>query len=216
MATIFPYRFLRGGFREYLAHSTALHEQGGGRRVAQKLHASGELVAAGTLLFPNAGGSWASFTAFFAAAFGGYGSFLYKRQDLGAAATADAFVATTGQTDFTATLRYVDTTTLVVKKGGTTQTLTTHYTLRNESGGAYVLGISTRLVVHFLSAPGNGVAVTLDYDHYVPVRFEGDDLDDQELHAGGRGGAKVADRTISVRLRETGPGFSYADAPNTL
>jgi len=49
------------------------------------------------------------------------------------------------------------------------------------------------------------------------VRFEGDDVpDDQELEAGGLGSAEVVDRTVNVRLREAGPGWSYAAAPNAL
>lgn len=217
MATIFPFVFLRNGFREYVAFRTAIHEQSAGRRVAQKLHAAGELVVRGSILFPNTGGDWADFSAFWEARYGGFGSFLYKRQDPGFEAVQDAYTAATSQTDFDATRRYVDVATIVVKKGGVTQTLTTHYTIENESGGAYVLGTSTKLVIAFVSAPGAGVAVTIDYEYYVPVRFEGDDLpDEQELHAGGRGSATIADRTVAVQLREAAAGASYASAPNSL
>lgn len=216
VATIFPFVFLRRGYREWPAYRTAITEQGAGLRVAQRLHAAEELVARGTLLFPNAGGSWSDFLAFWRARFGAWGAFLFKPQDTDAAAIEDAFTATTGQTDFAASRRYVDTATVVVKKAGVTQTLTTHYTLENESGGTYVLGTSTQLVVAFLSAPGNGVAVNVAYEHYVPVRFEGDDLDDQELHAAGRGGSGVADRSVQVQLREAAAGASYASAPNVL
>jgi len=216
-AAVFPFTFLRRGFVEYLSFRTAVDEMGGGRRVTQKLHAAGELVARGTLLFPNKGGSYADFTAFWAARFGAFEAFLYRAQDRGAAQMIDGLTAVAAQVDFTATRRYVDTATLVVRKNGVVQTLTTHYTLQNGSGGAYVLGTSERLVVHFLAAPGVGVDVELTYDFLYPVRFEGDDLpDDMELETGGAGPAGLADRTLSVQLRETGPGFGYADAPDSL
>lgn len=217
MATIFPFVFLRKGYREYLSYRTSITEQSAGRRTAQKLHAAGELVVRGSILLPQVAGDWPDFAAFWDARFGGWGAFLFKRQDPGFAAIQDAYTAVAAQTDFDATRRYVDTATVVVKKGGVTQTLTTHYTLENESGGAYVLGTSTKLVVAFVSAPGAGVAVTIDYEYYVPVRFEGDDLpDEQEMHAGGRGSATIADRTIAVQLREAAAGASYASAPDAL
>ena len=86
MATIFPFVFLRRGFREYLAYVNAVHEQGGGRRTLQKLHAAGELVIRGTLLFPNGGGSYRDFEAFWNSRFGGFEPFLYRAQNPGAAA----------------------------------------------------------------------------------------------------------------------------------
>ena len=73
MATaVFPFVFLRAGFREYLAFRNAVSEQSGGRRVVQKLHAAAELVVRGKLLFPNKGGSWHDFEDFWAARFGGF------------------------------------------------------------------------------------------------------------------------------------------------
>jgi hypothetical protein len=213
---IWPYAFSVRGFREGLAFATALHEGSGGRRVAQKLRAGGELLVRGTVAFPNAGGSYASFRAFWEARSGPYEPFLYRAQNPGAAAMADAFTATTGQTDFDATRRYVITAGLQVRKAGVLQTETTHYTLRNESGGAYVLGTSTKLVVHFLAAPGNGVAVTLAYEFYYPVRLEGDEPPEEDIDGGGRGAAATADRKVMVGMRETGAGFSYAAAPNVL
>ena len=54
-ATIFPFTFLRRGFVEYLSFRNAVHEQSAGRRTLQKLHAAGELVVRGSLLFPNKG-----------------------------------------------------------------------------------------------------------------------------------------------------------------
>jgi hypothetical protein len=214
-SAVFPYVFLRGGFIQTLAFRNALHEQSGGRRVAQKLHAAAELVVRGRLLFPNKGGSWHDFEDFWAARFGGYEPFLYKAQGAGAAEMADALVAAAAQIDFPATRRYVDTASLVVRKGGIVQTEGVHFTLKNESGAAYVLGTSAKLVVRFGVAPGAGVAVALAYDFYYPVRFEGDELDEQDLAVGGAPVA-LADRTVAVQLRETGPGFSYAAVPNVL
>jgi hypothetical protein len=217
VATIFPFTLLRKGCRERLAVSNAAHEQSGGRRTMQKLHAAPEFVVNGTLQFPNRGGKWSDFVAFWLARFGTFEAFLYKAQDYGQAAQGDAFVAVAAQVDFTAARRYVDTAFLVVKKNGVVQTLTTHYTLKNESGGAYVLGTSTKLIVRFVAAPGAAVPVTLAYEFYYPVRFEGDDLPgEQDLDGGGAGKANVADRTVAVQMRETGPGFSYAAAPNSL
>jgi hypothetical protein len=216
VATIFPFVFLRAGFREYLAFRNALHEQSGGRRVAQKLHAAGELVVRGKLLFPNKGGSWHDFEDFWAARFGAYEPFLYQAQNAGNGGVIDALVAAAGQTDFVATRRYVDTASLVVRKNGVLQTEGVHYTVKNEAGAAYVLGTSTKLVVRFGAAPATGAAIALAYGFYYPVRFEGDDLDEQDLEVGGVGATAVADRTIAVQLRETGPGFSYAAAPNVL
>ena len=215
MATIFPFVFLRAGFREYLSFRNAVHEQSGGRRVAQKLHAAAELVVRGKLLFPNKGGSFHDFEDFWAARFGGYEPFLYQAQNAGNGALVDALVAAAGQTDFAATRRYVDTASLVVRKNGVVQTLGVHYSVVNESGAAYVLGTSVKLVVRFANAPGTGATVTIAYEFLVPVRFEGDDLpSEQEMEAGGAGVAAVADRTVAVQMRETGPGFSYAAVPN--
>lgn len=217
-SAIFPFRFLRRGYREYLSFSTALHEQGAGRRTAQKLHAVGEFVARGILLFPNPGGTWRDFAAFWGARFGGYDPFLFRPQDPGAAAIhEDPEIDSGSQVDFAVARRFVDTATLVVKKNGATLTLGTHYTLRNESGGAYILGSSQKLVVHFISPPGLGANLDFDYEFYYPVRFEGDDLpDEQDMQAGGAGSALTADRTVAVRLRETGPGFSYGTVPSAL
>jgi len=216
-ASIFPYSFLRKTLRERLAFSNAVSEQGGGRRVVQKLHAAGELVVAGDLLFPNHGGSWDSFEALWEDRFGGFSAFLYKRQNKARMTSADALVAVAAQVDFIAVRRYVDVATLVVKKNTVTQTLGVHYTLQNEAGGAYVLGTSTMLVVHFAGAPGAAAAIALSYEFYYPMRFEGDDLlADQDVIGGGLGGATIADRTVSVQMREAGPGFSYAAAPNSL
>lgn len=216
MATIFPFVFLRAGFREYLAFRNAVSEQSGGRRVVQKLHAAAELVVRGRLLFPNKGGSWHDFEDFWAARFGGYEPFLYQAQCAGSGALIDAFAGATGQTDFTATRRYVDTGTLAVRKNGIPQIAGVHYSLKNESGGAYVLGTSTKLVVRFGTAPAAGASITLTYAFYYPVRFEGDDLDEQDLDGGGFGAGVVADRTVAVQLRETGPGYSYAAVPNVM
>ena len=216
-AAVFPFRFLRRGFVEYLSFRTAVDEMGGGRRVTQKLHGAGELVVRGTLLFPNPGGTYAEFAAFWAARSGAFEAFLYRPQDKDAAGMVDGAAATAGQVDFPASRRYVDATTLEVRKNGALQTLATHYTLQDGSGGSYVLGTSPKLVVHFLAAPGVGIDVELSYDFLYPVRFDGDDLpDDMEIETGGRGAAGLADRTLSVQLRETGPGFSFADAPNAL
>jgi hypothetical protein len=217
MATaIFPFVFLRRGFREYLAYRTAVHEQGAGRRTVQKLHAAGELVVRGTLLFPNPGGSYPDFEVFWDARFGGFEPFLYRPQNAGAAVMGDTpAVESATQKDFAATRRYVDTATLVVRKNGDVQTLGVHYSVVNESGAAYVLGTSAKCVVRFVTAPGLGATVTLTYEFFHMVRFEGDDLpSEQELEAGGVGAAAVADRTVTVQLRETGPGFSYAAVPN--
>ena len=219
MATaIFLFTFLRSGFREYRAFRNAVHEQGGGRRTLQKLHAAGELVVRGTLLFPNKGGTYPDFEAFWNARSGGYEAFLYQPQNPGAKSMNDAPAVTTAtQKDFAATRRYVEVATLVVRKNGVVQTLGVHYSVVSESGGAYVLGTSSSLVVRFVTAPGMGATVALAYDFYVPVRFDGDDLpDDQELATGGGVGDALVDRTVSIRLQEAGPGWSYAATPNVL
>lgn len=214
---VFPFSFLRRGYVEYPETLTSASEQSGGRRVMQRLHATTEFVARGTLFFPLGGWAWADLKAFWTARSGPFEAFLYKPQDAGAAAVQDAFVAVAAQTDFDAVRRYVDTATLVVKKAGVTQTLGVHYTVENESGGAYALGTSTKLVVAFTAAPGAGVAVTLDYAFYYPVRFEGDELlDGQELITGGGVGDNLADRTVSIRLREAGPGWHLAAVPTSL
>ena len=217
-AAIFSFALLKRASREYLSFRNEVHEAGGGRRTLQKIHAAGELVVRGRILFPNPGGTWRDFEAFWAARFGGFDSFLYKPQNSGAAAQhEDPEIDSGSQVDFTLVRRFVDTSTLVVKKNGQVQTLGIHYTIRNESGGAYMLGTSTKCVVHFLSAPGLGANLDLDYEFYYPVRFEGDDLpDEQDLETGGGGSAVAADRTVAVRMRETGPGYSYASAPTAL
>ena len=217
MTSTFPFVFLRRGFREYLAFGNAVHEQGGGRRTLQKLHAAGEFVVRGTLLFPNPGGTYDDFETFWNARFGGFEPFLYRPQNPGAAVMGDApAVESSTQRDFVATRRYVDTVTLVVRKNGVVQTPGTHYSIVNESGAAYVLGTSTKLVVRLGTAPGTGATVTLAYEFLFAVRFEGDDLpSEQEMEAGGLGAAAVADRTVAVQMRETGPGFSYAAVPNS-
>lgn len=216
-AVIFPFKLLREGSREYLSFRNAVHEQGAGRRTIQKLHAAGELVVRGRMVFPNAGGSWSDYEAFWESRAGTYEVFLYKRQRRGAAAQVDLLDAATGQTAFVATRRYVDTATLVVRKNGVLQVLGVDYTVQNGSGGAYALQTSPRLVVVFGGAPGLGAVVRLEYEFYFPVRFEGDDLpDDQELHGAGTGGADIADTLVGVQMREAGPGYSYASTPNVL
>jgi hypothetical protein len=216
-AVVFPFKFKRRGAREHLEFKTGVEEQGGGRRVTQKLRAAGELVVRGDILFPNDGGSWSDFKSFWEARFGGFDSFLYPRQDKNEDAQGDAFVAAAAQVDFAASRRYVDTASLVVKKNDVLQVVGVDYTLKNESGGAYVLGTSKKLLVRFGGAPGAGVAVALAYRFYYPMRFEGDDLlDSQDLIGAGFSGAAVANRTVHVEMRETGPGFSYALAPDSL
>ena len=217
-SAVFPFGFLKRGHREYLSFRNEVHEQGGGRRTLQKVHAAGEFVVRGRLLFPNSGGSYRDFEAFWATRFGGYDSFLYRAQSPGGADQhEDPEVDSASQVDFPLVRRFVDTATLAVRKDSVLQVLGTHYTVQNESGGAYVLGASTKCVVHFLSAPGLGADLDADYEFLYPVRFEGDDLpDEQDLEAGGAGSAVVADRTVAVRMRETGPGFSYASPPTDL
>lgn len=213
---IWPFLLLRAGASERPVFRTAVSDLPG-RRVVQRLNPASELVVSGTLLFPQGAESWATFRAWWIARQGGFESFLYRPQSPGAADVTDSYVAAAAQVDFDLSRRYVDTATVVVRKAGVVQTPTTHYTLTNGSGGAYVLGTSPKLTVRFVSAPGAGVAVSVDYEHYVPMRFEGDDLlEDQEIHAGGAGGAGVADRSVTVQLRETGPGQSYAVVPDSV
>lgn len=61
--------------------------------------------------------------------------------------------------------------TAVVKKDGVTQTLTTHYTIDYTTG-----------TITFVTAPGNGTALTVTCDFDVPVRFDTDEL--QATHDG--------------------------------
>jgi len=214
----FPFQFLKRGFREYLSFRNEAHEQGGGRRTIQKIHAAGELAVRGRILFPNPGGTYRDFEAFWTARFGGFESFLYRAQSPGAADQhEDPEIDSGSQVDFPLLRRFVDAGTLVVRKDSVVQVLGTHFTLQNESGGAYALGTSTTCVVHFLTAPGLGTNLDFDYEFYYPVRFEGDDLpDEQDLATGGGGSASAADRTVAIRMRETGPGYSYASAPTAL
>lgn len=216
-AAIFPFKFNRRGFREYLAFETAIDQMGAGREVAQKLKPGGVLVASGTIVFPK-GGTWTSFVQFWETQVGPYDPFLYRRQDPGYGATIDnPSVDSAGQTDFYATRRYVSTASLVVRVNGNVKVLGVDYVIQNEAGGAYVLGTSTALRVRFTVAPGLGAVIALEYDFYYPVRFLGDDTpEDQDIVTGGKSGPKVADRRLVVRLRETGPGYSLRDAPTAL
>lgn len=212
---IFPFAFLRSDYSERPVFRNVEHEASGGRRVIQRLHASSELHVEGRVLLPQTAGTYADLRAWWLARGGSFEAFLYRPRNEPDA--ADAFTAVSAQVDFTATRRYVDTSTLVVRKNGAVQSLTTHYTLTNGSGGAYVVGTSPRLVVRFNSAPGAGVAIALAYRFYYPMRFAGDDLlADAEIHAGGSGSASVADRVVSLQLREAGPGYSYAAVPSSL
>lgn len=212
---IWPFAFLRRGYKERPAFAT-YETPGPGRRVVQRLAAASTLVVEGAVLFPNAGGDYADFRAWWIARQGAFEAFLFKPQNRGEAAALDESTAATAQVDFDASRRYVDASTLVVKKNGVTQTLTTHYTLTNGSGGAYALGTSPKLTVRFVSAPGNGAEVTLGYEFYAPMRHVGDDLEGIEIHAGGAGAAGTADRVVMVSMRETGPGFSYAAVPDDV
>ena len=36
------------------------------------------------------------------------------------------------------------------------------------------------------------------------------------MEAGGGGASAVADRTVAIQMRETGPGFSYAAVPSAV
>jgi hypothetical protein len=213
---IWPFRFLRRGFRETPTFRNVPHEQSAGRVVVQRMFAAERMRVAGMLLFPQAGGTYAALRAFWLARSGSFEPFLYAPQNPGAAAQVDDLTAVAAQVDFDASRRYVATGSVVVKKNGVTQTLTTHYTLKNESGGAYVLGTSTKLVVRFGVAPGAAAEIEISYTFYVPVRFVGDELGDEDIIGAGAGAAHIADRTVSVELEETGPGYSYAVAPSAL
>lgn len=217
-AAIFPFKLRRRGFREYLSMGTVVETFGAGRQVAQKVKPGGSLEVAGSILFPNPGGLWTDFVEFWEARNGPYDPFLYRRQDPGYGSMLDTPEIDSGaQTLFGASRRYVATASLVVRLDGNAKVLGVDYTVENESGGAYVLGTSTSLQVRFAVAPGLGHVVEFEYDFYYPVRFVGDDLpEEQELVTGGISGTKVADRTLQVRLRETGPGYSLANAPTAL
>jgi hypothetical protein len=217
---VFEFRFLRRSFREYGAYRTEVYELPGGRRIMHELHAAEELVVRGTLLFPDlkTGKTFADFADFWRGRRGPADWFLYKAGNPGAKLSSELPEIDSGvQVLFAASRRFVDTDTLVVSIDDVEQELGVDYTIENEAAGAYVLGTSNKLFVHFTDPPGLGVQIQLDYEFYYPVRFEGDEMiGDQELYGGGFGSAAVADRTVAVTMRETGPGFSYADAPNVI
>lgn len=213
---IWPFVFLRRGFRETPAFRNVPHEQSAGRTVVQRMFAAARLRVAGMLLFPQTGGTYSDLVEFWTARRGSFEPFLYQPQNPGAAAQVDELTAVAAQVDFDASRRYVDPASVVVKKDGVVQTLTTHYTLKNESGAAYALGTSSKLVIRFGVAPGAAAAIEISYRFYVPVRFVGDELGDEDLIGGGAGAAHIADRTVSVELEEAGPGYSYAVVPSAL
>lgn len=69
------------------------------------------------------------------------------------------------ETTFALVHNHIDTSTLQVWVDGSLQTLTTHYTLEDNDDGPSI---------EFVSPPGNGLAVTVAYEFYMPCKFAAD------------------------------------------
>jgi hypothetical protein len=124
---------------------------------------------------------------------GAYDSWLWKdplvesRYKVATTDTDGALGNGTGsQTDFALAHTRIDAATLLVYVNGALQTLTTHYTLEdNNTDAPYVA---------FVSAPGGGLPVTVEYEFYYPVKFATDPDDDAW-----RGGGLHFRTPVSIR-----------------
>lgn len=128
----------------------------------------GLFLCTGRLVFPAGGKSIADWHEFIHAIEGGAESFLvkahlsvHKTKTLESVGTGDGVTVA-----FALDCRYIDASTLLVYKDAVLQTLTTHYT---------VSGNNTAPIITFVSAPGNGLAITATYDYYYPVVLASDD-----------------------------------------
>jgi hypothetical protein len=215
--SIFPATFVMPRFREFRAFETEEARAGGGRSVrASIISTAGLLVARGGLRLPDANGkTFADMAAFVEGLQGGADSFLYLpwwNRHRKADETMDPGTGT--RSDWAVSKRYVDVSTVVVKKNGATQTLTTHYTLQDLAGGAYALG-DTGMQVHFVSAPAFGDTIEVLYSYYYPMIFEDDDVLDQL----GTQATSGSDETLAtfyadeIRIRQDFPGSERVTIP---
>lgn len=150
----------------------------------------------------------ASFEAFVEARNGRVDTFLYRALEAhhrqvadGALGTGDGSTTVFAFSDGTDLHKHLDLTTLVVKVDGVVKAITTDYT---------VSGNDSDPTITFLAAPGNTLAITVDYIFYMPVRFSAiaksrilrkrgtDDLDNPEVVQ------------LVVSLEEDAPGMRFA------
>lgn len=189
---------VRRPYRERRVHQTTRQGMNAGRELTRAEFGSyGKLmVDCRVHLNADSGNTVGDFLDFVQARQGGYDSFLYKaRFARHKTQTLEAVGTGTGSaTAFALDMKHVDASTLLVYKDAVLQTLTTHYTFS---------GNNTAPVVTFVSAPGNGLAITATYDYYTPVRFAADDVSGDVLHL-------LSDATsiedVDVSLVETYPG----------
>lgn len=216
--TLWPFTLGQPGFREFRSFETEASRMAGGREVrASRMSSAGILLVRGPLRLPDAGGkTFDDLAAFLEALKGGFDTFLYRPWwDRHRVITQESIGPGNGsQVDFPVSRRYVDTSTLVVRVGGVVQSLGTHYSIQDLAGGAYGLG-DTGLQVHFVAAPGNGVAVDASYSLYFPMVLEEDDLLDRAgLDATSGSSAATATFWVSeVRLRQDFPGSERRVVP---
>jgi hypothetical protein len=205
------------GFREFRAFATEESRMAGGLSVrASLVSTAGLLLVRGGLRVPDAGGkTFADLATFFEGLRGPADTFLYlpwwnrHRKVVEQMDPGDGV-----RQDWPVTRRYVDVSTVVVKKAGVVQTLTTHYTLQDLAGGAYALG-DTGMQVHFVSAPANGVAIETSYSYYYPMLFEDDDALDRLATqvASGSDETQATFFADEIRLRQDFPGSEQRVVP---
>jgi hypothetical protein len=156
-----PYRGEGGG------HLTGRSTADGGREVrVARLPAEGFFRSRlGEILFPP--NNPTTFQTFFDARQGGFDTFLFppvfevwrevRGESIG---TGDG-----AEKDFALDSKYINASTLVAYEDGSPQ------------AGISLINNNTAPLVRFDSAPSGSVALTADYDRYIPCRFDQDDFD---------------------------------------
>jgi hypothetical protein len=203
--TVWPYTLLRP-YSERAIHQTTREALNNGHEQRRPEYGTyGQMRVDARLRLPYGGYTIDDFSTFVVARQGGYDTFLYKcllprhrTQTDEAVGTGDG-----SDTTFYLDMKYIDSSTLVVKVNGSTQTGGgTHYTFS---------GNNTAPLLTFVSAPGNGLAVTATYDYYYPMRLieGGDDPNLEQIHATGAHSTTVA-AVRSVVMLEDSPGAHRA------
>jgi hypothetical protein len=196
--TVFPFRFTtQPKACEYPTFHTRITagNEGSDQRAAD-YGADFKLVAIGSIRLPQSstGKTLADWLAFVEGLLGQYDSCLYKPfTERYFKVTAEA-LGSSG-TVFPLLSKYIDASTLVVKKAGVTLTLTTDYTFS---------GNNTAPTVTLLVAAG-GNAITANYERYFPM-FLTSDGNEPVLASSKSTDATRNVRIDNVELEETLPG----------
>lgn len=199
--TVWPFSFSRPYSEFESTETTAIALNNGVESRRAEFGTYGKFTIRGRVRLPMNSQTAADWYTFVRARQGAYDPFLVSAHFTRHNTVTDEAVGTgDGSTlAFELDMKHINESTLVVKVAGSTQTLTTHYT---------VSGNNTAPTVTFLSAPTGGQAVTATYSYYYPMRFATDELVPRDLHLTGSDSTAVID--VNVTLVETAPGAHRA------